>query len=204
MPDNSGILIVLSGPSGSGKDTVLKKLVENNSDIRVSISMTTRPRRGQEVDGADYYFVTSDYFEKKIADGEMLEYAQYAGNYYGTPKAPVDEMLGEGINVVLEIEVQGAAKIRKIYPDAVTVFLMPPSLPVLEERLRARGTEDDETLSHRLFIAEQEIRRASEFNYIVVNDSIDDAVRDFETVIRAEKMRFIRNKNIISEVISNV
>ncbi len=204
MPDNSGILIVLSGPSGSGKDTVLKKLVENNSDIRVSISMTTRPRRGQEVDGADYYFVTSDYFEKKIADGEMLEYAQYAGNYYGTPKAPVDEMLGEGINVVLEIEVQGAAKIRKIYPDAVTVFLMPPSLPVLEERLRARGTEDDETLSHRLFIAEQEIRRASEFNYIVVNDSLDDAVRDFETVIRAEKMRFIRNKNIISEVISNV
>jgi guanylate kinase len=105
---------------------------------------------------------------------------------------------------VLEIEVQGAAKIRKIYPDAVTVFLMPPSLPVLEERLRARGTEDDETLSHRLFIAEQEIRRASEFNYIVVNDSLDDAVRDFETVIRAEKMRFIRNKNIISEVISNV
>lgn len=204
MPDNSGILIVLSGPSGSGKDTVLKKLTENNSDIRVSISMTTRPRRGQEVDGADYYFVTNDYFEKKIADGEMLEYAQYAGNYYGTPKAPVDEMLGEGINVVLEIEVQGAAKIRKIYPDAVTVFLMPPSLPVLEERLRARGTEDDETLSHRLFIAEQEIRRASEFNYIVVNDSIDDAVRDFETVIRAEKMRFIRNKNIISEVISNV
>ncbi len=204
MSDKNGILIVLSGPSGSGKDTVLRKLIENNDDIRVSISMTTRPKRGQEIDGADYYFVTNDYFEKKIADGEMLEYAQYAGNYYGTPKAPVDEMLGEGINVVLEIEVQGAAKIRKIYPDAVTVFLMPPSLPILEERLRARGTEDDETLSHRLFIAEQEIRRASEFNYIVVNDSIEDAVRDFETVIRAEKMRFIRNKNIISEVISNV
>ncbi len=204
MADKNGILIVLSGPSGSGKDTVLKKLIEKNEDIRVSISMTTRSKRGQEVDGADYYFVTKDYFEKKIADGEMLEYAQYAGNYYGTPKAPVDEMLGEGINVVLEIEVQGAAKIRKIYPDAVTVFLMPPSIPVLEERLRARGTEDDETLSHRLFIAEQEIRRASEFNYIVVNDSIEDAVKDFETVIRAEKMRFIRNKNIISEVISNV
>ena len=204
MPDKNGILIVFSGPSGSGKDTVLKKLTEKNDDIRVSISMTTRPKRGQEVDGADYYFVTKDYFEKKIADGEMLEYAQYAGNYYGTPKAPVDEMLNAGINVVLEIEVQGAAKIRKIYPDAVSVFLMPPSLPALEERLRSRGTEDEETLSHRLFIAEQEIRRASEFSYVVVNDSVDDAVCDFETVIRAEKMRFSRNKNIISEVISNV
>ena len=204
MADKQGILIVLSGPSGSGKDTVLKKLIEKNDDIKVSISMTTRSMREGEIDGADYYFVTTDYFEKKIADGEMLEYAQYAGNYYGTPKAPVDEMLRAGINVVLEIEVQGAEKIRKIYPDAVSVFLMPPSIPVLEERLRLRGTEDDEALSHRLFIAEQEIRRAGEFNYIVVNDSIDRAVGDFETVIRAEKMRFSRNKNIISEVINNV
>ena len=105
---------------------------------------------------------------------------------------------------MLEIEVQGAAKIRRMYPDAVTIFLMPPSVSVLEERLRQRGTEDDESLSHRLFIAEQEIRRAGEFNYVVVNDSLDRAVNDFETVIRAEKMKFIRNKNIISEVINNV
>ena len=204
MNESEGILIVLSGPSGSGKDTVLRRLIEKNNDIRVSISMTTRQMRGGETDGTDYYFVTRDYFEKKIADGEMLEYAQYAGNYYGTPKAPVDEMLREGINVVLEIEVQGAAKIRRMYPDAVTIFLMPPSVSVLEERLRQRGTEDDESLSHRLFIAEQEIRRAGEFNYVVVNDSLDRAVNDFETVIRAEKMKFIRNKNIISEVINNV
>lgn len=204
MTDSKGVLIVLSGPSGSGKDTVLKKLLSKNDDIKVSISMTTRSKREKEIDGMDYYFVSEDYFVKKIADGEMLEYAQYAGNYYGTPKAPVDEMLKAGINVILEIEVQGAEKIRKLYPDVVSVFLMPPSMKVLEKRLRERGTEDEETLSHRLFIAEQEIRRAGEFEYVVVNDSLDDAVRDFETVIRAVRMQFSRNKNIISEVINNV
>lgn len=204
MSDKKGILIVFSGPSGSGKDTVLNKLTSRNDDIKVSISMTTRTIREGETDGVNYYFVTADYFEKKIADDEMLEYAQYAGNYYGTPKAPVDDMLNAGYDVVLEIEVQGAAKIRKIYPDAVSVFLMPPSLPVLENRLKNRGTEDDEALSHRLFIAEQEIRRAGEFNYVIINEDVDKAVNDFETVIKAEKMRFTRNKNIISEVINNV
>ena len=204
MDDKRGILIVFSGPSGCGKDTVLKILKENNDNIKVSISMTTREVREEEVDGRDYYFVTEEYFVKKIADGEMLEYAQYADHYYGTPKAPVDEMLREGIDVVLEIDVQGAEKIRKIYPDAVTVFLMPPSMKALEDRLRNRGTEDEETLMHRLFIAEQEIRRANEFQYIVINDNLAEAVFDFETVVRAEKMKYSRNKNIISEVINNV
>ena len=204
MDDKRGILIVFSGPSGCGKDTVLKILKENNDNIKVSISMTTREVREKEVDGRDYYFVSEEYFVKKIADGEMLEYAQYADHYYGTPKAPVDEMLREGIDVVLEIDVQGAEKIRKIYPDAVTVFLMPPSMKALEDRLRNRGTEDEETLMHRLFIAEQEIRRANEFQYIVINDNLAEAVFDFETVVRAEKMKFSRNKNIISEVINNV
>ncbi|MBR6941460.1 MAG: guanylate kinase [Clostridia bacterium] len=204
MDDKRGILIVFSGPSGCGKDTVLKILKENNDNIKVSISMTTREVREEEVDGRDYYFVSEEYFVKKIADGEMLEYAQYADHYYGTPKAPVDEMLREGIDVVLEIDVQGAEKIRKIYPDAVTVFLMPPSMKALEDRLRNRGTEDEETLMHRLFIAEQEIRRANEFQYIVINDNLAEAVFDFETVVRAEKMKYSRNKNIISEVINNV
>ena len=204
MDDKRGILIVFSGPSGCGKDTVLKILKENNDNIKVSISMTTREVREEEVDGRDYYFVSEEYFVKKIADGEMLEYAQYADHYYGTPTAPVDEMLREGIDVVLEIDVQGAEKIRKIYPDAVTVFLMPPSMKALEDRLRNRGTEDEETLMHRLFIAEQEIRRANEFQYIVINDNLAEAVFDFETVVRAEKMKYSRNKNIISEVINNV
>ncbi len=202
--NKTGILIVLSGPSGCGKDTVLSQLIDSNEDIKVSISMTTRAPRAGEIDGVDYYFVTWEYFERKIADGSMLEYAEYNGNYYGTPKAPVDEMLRNGISVVLEIEVQGAEKIRKLYPDAVSVFLLPPSLNALEYRLRTRGTEDEETLAHRLYIGEQEIKRAGEFDYYIINDKIRDALDDFETIIRAEKLRMSRNKNVISEVINNV
>ena len=134
----------------------------------------------------------------------MLEYAEYNGNYYGTPKAPVDEMLSSGISVILEIEVQGAAKIRALYPDAVSVFLFPPTLATLEKRLRNRGTEDEETVNHRLFIAEQEIRRAGEFEFGVINDELETAVDELEMIIKTEKLRLSRNKNIISEVINNV
>ncbi len=204
MNDRKGVLVILSGPSGSGKDTVLSELVARNDDIRVSISMTTRKKREGEIDGIHYYFVDRDYFKKKIDEGSMLESAEYAGNYYGTPKAPVDEMLRNGINVVLEIEVQGADKIRRMYPDVVSIFLMPPSLSTLEARIRTRGTEDEETIVHRLFIAEQEIRRADEFGYVIVNDTVTDAVEAFETIIRAEKLKVSRNKQIISEVTGNV
>lgn len=201
---DSGVLIILSGPSGSGKDTVLNKLTENRDDIKISISMTTRQKRNDEIDGLNYYFVSREYFEKKIADNNMLEYAEYADNLYGTPKAPVDEMLRNGKAVILKIEVQGAEKIRKIYPEVISIFLMPPSVRVLEERLRGRNSEDEETLNHRLVIAREEIRRASEYDYIVINDTVENAVAGIETIINAERQKTFRNKKIISEVINNV
>lgn len=201
---DSGVLIILSGPSGSGKDTVLNKLTENRDDIKISISMTTRQKRNDEIDGLNYYFVSREYFEKKITDNNMLEYAEYADNLYGTPKAPVDEMLRNGKAVILKIEVQGAEKIRKIYPEVISIFLMPPSVRVLEERLRGRNSEDEETLNHRLVIAREEIRRASEYDYIVINDTVENAVAGIETIINAERQKTFRNKKIISEVINNV
>ncbi len=201
---DKGILVIFSGPSGSGKGTVLTKLLEKRDDAKISVSMTTREKRAGEIDGVHYYYVTREYFEKKIADNKMLEYAEYAGNLYGTPKDPVDEMLKAGLAVILEIEVQGAEKIRKLYPDAISIFLAPPSTAILEERLRGRNTEDEETVNHRLVIAREEIRRAVEYDYVVINDTVENAVNGIETIINAERLKLIRNKKFISEVINNV
>lgn len=199
-----GILVILSGPSGSGKDTVLNKLCECNPDVKVSVSMTTREKRDDEIDGVHYYFVTREYFEKKISENRMLEYAEYAKNYYGTPAEPVDEMLSQGKSVILKIEVQGAEKIRNRYDDVISIFLMPPSLRVLEQRLRGRGTEDEETIQHRLFIAKEEIRKAYDYDYVVFNDTVENAVADIKAILCAEKRKIERNKKTVSEVINNV
>lgn len=199
-----GILVILSGPSGSGKDTVLNKFLDGRNDAKVSVSMTTRAKREDEVDGVNYYFVSREYFEKKLSEDKMLEYAEYAGNLYGTPKAPVDEMLAEGKAVILKIEIQGADKIRKLYPDVVSIFLMPPSASVLEKRLRGRNSEDEETINHRLVIAKEEMRRAADYDYVVINDTVENAAAGIETIINAERRKTFRNKNIISEVINNV
>ncbi len=201
---DKGILITVSGPSGSGKGTVLGELIKKRDDVKISVSMTTRKMRNGEIDGKSYYFVDRDYFEKKISSNGMLEYAEYAGNYYGTPKDPVDDMLREGKAVILEIDVQGADKIKEIYPDVVRIFIMPPSVSVLERRLRGRNTEDEETINHRLVIAKGEMRMASEYDYIVINDKLEEAVNDIETIIGAERLKASRNKKLLSEVINYV
>lgn len=201
---DKGILITVSGPSGSGKGTVLSELIKKRDDVKISVSMTTRKKRNGEIDGSSYYFVDREYFEKKINSNGMLEYAEYAGNYYGTPKEPVDEMLNAGKAVILEIDVQGADKIKNIYPDVIRIFIMPPSVSVLERRLRGRNTEDEETINHRLVIAKGEMRMALDYDFIVVNDSIEEAVKDIETIIDAERLKASRNKKIISEVINYV
>lgn len=203
--NNKGMLIVLSGPSGSGKDTILDKLAEKGEPkIQLSVSMTTRDSRAGEIDGVHYYFTDRADFEKKIADNEILEYAEYSGNYYGTPKAPVDEWLNEGKTVILKIEVKGAEKIRRMYPDVVSIFLMPPSMQVLEERLRNRESETEDSLKSRLSIARDEIARSEEYNYIVVNDVVDEAVNDIASIIKAELLTSARMNFKVKEVLKNV
>ncbi len=172
---DKGKLILFSGPSGVGKDTLLDILISKRPEFQKSISITTRMQREGEVDGVDYFFITPDDFEAMIDCGEVLEFAKYGKNLYGTPKKPVDAWLKEGKTVILKIEVQGAEKIKKMYPDAIAIFIMPPSLEILETRLRRRGTENEEDLVRRLSIAREEIRKSRDYDYIVINDSLEAA-----------------------------
>ena len=204
MANKEGLLILFSGPSGVGKDTVLDVVLNKNKDLQKSISLTTRDKRENETDGKDYYFISSEDFEKMIAQGEVLEYAQYGSNLYGTPKGPVDKWLSEGKTVVLKIEVQGAENIKKLYPDSVGIFLLPPSMEVLESRLRSRGTEDEADVKKRLEIAQDEMRKSKMYDYFVINEDIDCASDDVLTIIKALDFSNKRMNNYLSEVIDNV
>lgn len=198
---NKGLLIVFSGPSGSGKDTVLGELKKRNINLKQSISMTTRQMRDGEVDGVDYYFTDVKTFEDNIENDYFLEYVKYGENYYGTPKKKIQELIEEGCNVVLKIEVEGAGNVRKVFPEAISIFIIPPSLDALKMRLKGRGTESDETYKRRLEIAQDELSRAKEYDYIVINDELSKCADDVCAIITAENSRYMQMKAIVDDII---
>ncbi len=199
-----GLLIVFSGPSGVGKGTVRQEIFSTpDHKFEYSVSMTTRAQRPGEVDGKDYFFRSREGFEELIRNGQMLEYAEYVGNYYGTPLTYVNETLDKGIDVFLEIEVQGALQVKKKVPDAVFIFLTPPDLNELQERLVGRGTDSEEVIAQRIERAREEIALMSEYDYAIVNDEVPLAAERVKRVIEAEHFRVDRvigrYRNMISE-----
>lgn len=189
VKNKSGILVIVSGPSGAGKSTIIGGVSERRTDLRFSVSATTRQPRPGETDGVNYYFKTRDEFQEMIRQDAFLEHAEYVGNFYGTPAAPVERDLAQGYCVILDIEVQGAMQVMEKRPDAVSIFLCPPSLEELERRLRGRGTDTEEKICQRLETARREYALANQYGYIIINDDIDTAVRELDAVITAERCR---------------
>lgn len=200
---DKGLLVVLSAPAGCGKDTVLAEVKKVDENVKQSISMTTRFPREGEKDGVDYYFTSQEDFENKIKENGFLEYVKYGVNYYGTPKKAIEELVESGKTVILKIEVEGAGNVRKIYPDAVSIFIMPPSLTELSRRLKNRGTETEEDICRRLKIAEDEMQRAKEYNYIVINDDLSVCVNDVLSIIKAERLKYSNMQEKVEEIINN-
>ncbi|MEA4920585.1 MAG: guanylate kinase [Clostridiaceae bacterium] len=194
MNSGKGSLFIVTGPSGAGKGAVLTGVLSSLDNIFYSISATTRPPRPGEQDGINYYFVNQQNFKTMIEKHELLEYAEYVGNFYGTPSAPVDKMIDEGKDVVLEIEVQGALAVKQKRPDAILVFIAPPSFDVLERRLRNRGTESNEIVEMRLKKAHNECAHMDDYDYIIVNDLLDEAIKNLSAVIIAARCRSNRVK----------
>ena len=197
----SGDLIVLSGPSGVGKSTVVKRLMEKMENLRFSVSATTRSIRPGETDGINYYFVSKERFEKMISDGDLLEYTNYVGNYYGTPEKPLDDMLSNGYDILLDIEVEGALNVKKRRPDAITIFVAAPSFSVIQERLEGRGDTAPEMISQRLDRAKWEYSMAPNYEYLVVNDSVEKCAEEILGIITAKKCLMDRRIRYIKEEI---
>lgn len=195
-----GTLVVVSGFSGAGKGTVLAQVLARRPDLYFSVSFTTRAPRQGEQDGVNYHFVTWEEFQTRIGRGEFLEYAEYVGNYYGTSMTVIREKLERGIDVILEIEIQGAAKVREKMPEAVSLFLVPPSFEELSRRLHSRGTDSEETIRQRLETARREVREIVNYDYIVVNDTVDRAVEEILAILTAEGCRKERRLHLIEGV----
>ncbi len=200
---NKGKLIVFSAPSGCGKGTMLEEILKNKN-FRTAVSATTRNPREGEKNGVSYHFLSREDFDKKISNDEFLEHAEYCGNCYGTLKSEVDPYIEQGIDVILEIEVQGAMKIRALRPDALFVFIAPPSVKELRRRLKKRGTESDDVIEERISKASGEIELAENYDYVIVNDALEDAVNDFFAVIRAEKLKSGYSAELIDKILNEV
>ncbi|MBQ3899519.1 MAG: guanylate kinase [Lachnospiraceae bacterium] len=198
--DKKGILLVISGFSGAGKGTVVNRLREKYDEYALSISMTSRKPRPTDVEGETYFFVTREKFEKTIAENGLLEYAEYCGNYYGTPRAFVEEQLNAGKNVILEIEIQGATNIKKAFPESLLIFITPPSAAELEKRLKGRGTETDEVIAKRLKRAYEESDGMDTYDYIVVNDELEECVDEVHRIIDLARRQPLRMKSFIGEM----
>lgn len=196
-----GLLIVLSGPSGAGKSTVVKKLMQQRGNIHFSVSYTTRAPRNEDVDGVTYNFVDRTEFERMIQVNEFLEYAEYSGNYYGTSLKVIEEKQAAGIDVLLDIEVQGAANVRAKCPDAILVFTIPPTYVELERRLRGRKTDDEEMIRKRLNRALEEIREIPKYDYLVVNDQVDNAVAELDAIMSAAECRVSARQEMIDSFV---
>ena len=194
MQVNRGVLIVISGPSGAGKGTICKALLEKNNNIYISVSATTRAPRAGEIEGINYYFLTKEDFEEKVKEDGFLEYANVHGNFYGTPKVNVEKMLDEGKDVILEIDIQGALQVKENFKEGVFIFILPPSMEELKQRIIKRGSETEESLMTRFKNAYKEINYVSKYNYAVVNDKLEVAVSKVEAIIAAEKCRVDRIK----------
>ena len=198
-----GILFVVSAPAGCGKDTILEQALSRNINLHYSVSATTRPMRPGETDGVSYHFRTRDQFEQMIAQNELLEHTEYCGNYYGTPRKTVEDMLASGKNAVLKIEIEGAANVKKLFPEAVLIFILPPSMRELEHRLRGRGTEDEPTIQKRLEQAKTELSYAKNYDYAITNGDLEKAVDDLIAVVTAESFKVTRSADLIENLITN-
>jgi guanylate kinase len=194
-----GLIIVVCGPSGVGKGTLLSEVLDSSENMRFSVSATTRAPREGEIEGVDYFFKTHADFEKMINDDELVEWVKYVDNYYGTPGKPIESSISSGTDIVLDIEVEGAQHIKKKYPDSVLIFILPPSFKELKRRIEKRGTENEEEIEKRLKRAKAELSFAKKYDYVVINDDKNEAINEIKSIVLSEKLKVERNSGLIEK-----